>query len=460
MSRITIFKNNDEKEVEKYVGIEVYSTSEIKGIGGEYKASYKDFIVKEITQDGNTLEMREDSESPPFLEGAKDKYTTFNIVKINKDTFEAIRNISNVLEIPSNSIHYSGLKDKCSISVQRASIKGNVIEKLRRLKLNDIYIRNVTPSKKSIKLGSHFGNNFTIIIRNITAEKNLQERISSILDEINLKGFPNYYGLQRFGSLRPNSHKIGKFILEQNHKEAFNEFITAIYSTESIKAQLIRKDLAVTGDLKKALEEFPQSLRYERRMIQSLIEKPNNYKATINTLPPGLKTLLISSFQSWIFNKMISKRKEKGISLFKPHEGDRIVIFDDELGNMTKITYLYGGLYDKYLDEAFELYRAAIIAPLIGYNTDLEDFPFMKDIYQDVASEEGIKLDFVNNEILKKYEFKGSYRPITVKPIGLKILEYSKDEFYESKMKLKIEFSLVRGCYATMLLREIIKYSR
>ncbi len=457
MSKITIFENNNEKEVEKYVGIEVYSTSEIKGIGGEYKTSYKDFIVKEITQNGNTLEMREDAESPPFLEGSKDKYTTFNIVKINKDTFEAIRDISKILEIPSNNIKYSGLKDKCSISVQRASIKGNVIHELRRLKLNDIYIRNVIPSKKAIKLGSHFGNNFTIIIRNIIARNNLQERISSITYELNSRGFPNYYGLQRFGSLRPNSHKIGKYILEQNHKEAFNEFITTIYSTESTKAQLIRKDLAETGDLKKALDEFPPVLRYERRMIQNLIEKPNNYKAAIDTLPPGLKTLLISSFQSWIFNKMISKRIERGISLFEPHEGDRIVILDDELGNMTKITYQYGGFYDKYLDDAFKLNRAAVIAPLIGYNTELEEFPLMKKIYMDVASEEGIKLDFLSNEILKKYEFKGSYRPIIVKPIGLKIIEFSKDELNDSKMKLKIEFSLVRGCYATMLLRELIK---
>jgi len=457
LSRITIFENNDEKEVEKYVGIEVYSTSELEGIGGEYKTSHKDFIVKEITSEGKTLEMREDSESPPFLEGSKDKFTIFNIVKINKDTFDAIREISKSLEIPSNKIHYSGLKDKCSISVQRASIKGNVIQKLKKLKFNDIYIRNITPSKKSIKLGSHFGNNFTIIIRNIIAEKNLQERISNITNEINLRGFPNYYGLQRFGSLRPNSHKIGKYILEQNHEEAYHEFITTIYSTESLKAQLIRKELAETGDLNKAFDEFPPSLRYEKKMIQSLIEKPDNYKAAIDTLPPGLKTLLISSFQSWIFNKMISKRKEMGISLFKPHKGDRIVILEEELGNMSRITYLYGGLYDKYLDEAFKLNRAAIIAPLIGYNTNLDEFPLMKDIYHNIAVKEGIELDFLNNEILNKFEFKGSYRAITVKPIGLKIIGLSKDELNDNKMKLKIEFSLVRGCYATMLLRELIK---
>ncbi|MFX1276158.1 MAG: tRNA pseudouridine(13) synthase TruD [Promethearchaeota archaeon] len=457
MSRSTIFKNNDEKEVEKHVGIEDYCISHIRGIGGEYKASHKDFIVKEITKDGKTLEMREDSESHPFLEEFKDKYTTFNLIKINKDTFEAINEINKKLKVSSNSIQYSGLKDKCSISVQRVSIKGNYIQKLKNLKLNDIYLRNIIPSNKPIKLGSHFGNNFTIIIRNINPENDVEERISQIVNYLNSMGFPNYYGLQRFGSLRPNSHKIGKSILQQEYEEAYHEFITAIYSTESTKAQQVRINLAKTGDLEKALEEFPQTLRYERKIIKSLIDKPGNYKAAFDTISPGLKTLLISSFQSWIFNKMVSKRREKGFSLFKPYDGDRIVILDDELGNLTQISYIYGGLYDKSLDEAFKMNRAVIVAPLIGYNTKLEDFPLMKDIFQEVASQEKIDINFLDNDILNEYEFKGSYRAITVKPIGLKVIELSDDEFNNDKLKLKIEFSLGRGSYATMLLRELIK---
>ena len=97
------------------------------------------------------------------------------------------------------------------------------------------------------------------------------------------------------------------------------------------------------------------------------------------------------------------------------------------------------------------------MAPLIGHNTNLEDFPLMKDIYHEVASQEGIDIVFSDNEILKKYEFKGSYRAITVKPIGLKVLDLSEDELNKDKLKLKFEFSLGRGSYATMLLRELIK---
>ena len=55
------------------------------------------------------------------------------------------------------------------------------------------------------------------------------------------------------------------------------------------------------------------------------------------------------------------------------------------------------------------------------------------------------------------YEFKGSFRPIMVKPIGLKNLEYSSDDLFPDRYKMKIEFSLQKGSYATLLLREIVK---
>ncbi|MFW9877706.1 MAG: tRNA pseudouridine(13) synthase TruD, partial [Candidatus Thorarchaeota archaeon] len=128
------FENNDEREVEKFVGIQAYATSKIEGIGGEYKKNLKDFIVKEIDSNGKILAIKEDYKIPPFSEELKDKYTTFNLIKVNRDTFEAIRKISKILKIPYNLFSYSGLKDKYSISVQRVSVKGNYIKQLSKLK--------------------------------------------------------------------------------------------------------------------------------------------------------------------------------------------------------------------------------------------------------------------------------------------------------------------------------------
>jgi len=143
--------------------------------------------------------------------------------------------------------------------------------------------------------------------------------------------------------------------------------------------------------------------------------------------------------------------------LTKPIKGDVFNILDDENGNKTQIKYNYNGLYDKFLKEAYELNRAKIVFPLIGYNTNLNEFPSIKSLVLEIMDNEGISSDIFSSKLLETYEFKGSFRPIIIKPLGLKILEYTADDLFQNRYKLKIEFSLQKGSYATLLLREIIK---
>ncbi len=452
-----IFQNKNDRELEKVVGIEVYSTSGFSGISAIYKKRYKDFIVKEITSTGQVLEISGNNTTSNFSKNSKDRYTTFNLVKINKDTFGAIRMISRALKIHPNLIEVAGLKDKRSISVQKASIKGNHVEKLKKLKIKDIFFRGIAPTRKSVKLGSNKGNHFIITLRNIEKQVNEETRIRALFNVLHTRGFPNYYGLQRFGTFRPNSHKIGRFILEGEYQKAYEEFVLATYSTELPQSQLIREELKKSGDLEKAYNSFPEGLNYERSMIKYLMDNPRDYEGAINHLPNYLIKILISSFQSYLFNRMLSLRHKNGISIYEPIKGDVFSILDDDNGNITKIKYTYGELYDEFLREANNLNRARIIIPLIGYNTNLDDFPLMKSLLLEILDKEQISAEIFNNELLYTYEFKGSFRPIIVKPLGLKILEYTEDDIFQNKNKLKIEFSLQKGSYATLLLREIIK---
>ncbi len=450
------FPNNDEREVEKFVGIEAFATDKIRGIGGEYKKNLKDFIVKEIDNNGRTLDIKEDYKIPTFSMELKDKYTTFNMVKVNYDTFEALRKISKILKIPYDFFSYSGLKDKNSISVQKVSIKGNYVNHLKKLKINDIFIRNIHPTRKPVKLGSHVGNNFTITLRNVFPGQNLKNRLENYIKFLNNYGFPNYFGLQRFGSFRPNSHIVGRFILEGRYQEAFEEFVSTTYSTESLDSRIVRREFRKTGNLEKAYIEFPRKLKYERNMINYLINNPGDYEGSIRTLTSDLIKLLISSFQSYIFNKMLSKRVEKGLPLFKAIKGDVIGILDDYNGNLTPVKYIYGNSYDRYLKKALTLKHAVIILPIIGSITNLDEFPLMKLFFNEIARH--IKIgNIFDKKVTFETEYKGSIRAMTAKPLSLKILEFANDDFNPGKLKLKLEFSLQKGSYATMLIREIIK---
>ena len=46
---------------------------------------------------------------------------------------------------------------------------------------------------------------------------------------------------------------------------------------------------------------------------------------------------------------------------------------------------------------------------------------------------------------------------MTVKPVGLKVIEFEDDDVFPDKKKLRIEYSLPKGSYATVLLRELMK---
>ncbi|MFW9825992.1 MAG: tRNA pseudouridine(13) synthase TruD [Candidatus Thorarchaeota archaeon] len=451
------FDNNSEREVEKFVGIETFATQDIVGIKGDYKTQFKDFIVREIEYNGKILDIKEDYRSSTFSEELKDRYTWFNLIKVNNDTFEALRKIGNKLKTPYKLFSYSGLKDKNSISVQKISVKGNYVTALRNLKINDIFIRNVQPKRKPIKLGSHLGNHFSIVIRNVNPAKNLKNELERIIQFLNQYGFPNYFGLQRFGKYRPNSHLVGYWILQGDYQKAFEEFISSTFSTESLESEKVRREFRNTRDLQRAFREFPKSLNYERNMIEYLISNMGDYEGSINTLPSDLKKLLISSFQSYIFNKMVSLRVKKGIPLFSPVDGDVICILDDIGGNATSVKYKYGNLYDNYLDKALKLNHASIVMPIIGSDTSLDEFPLMKSLFEEIMREENIKKNLFKDKLPDEFEFKGSLRSMTIKPTSLKLVSIDQDDLNIGRCKVKIEFSLKRGSYATMLIREFIK---
>ena len=451
-----IVRFSNEKEIEKFVGIEAYAFPNYDGIGGKYKHSHRDFIVKEITKAGEILNNSDEEE---WIRSDQDSniYTTFILQKNNKDTFEAINLLSRALKVPSNKFSYSGLKDKRSISLQKIAIKGDYGEALLNLRIPDISISNIRYSSKPIRIGSNKGNYFIITIRDIEKKADFKENAGKILDLISNYGFLNYYGLQRFGTFRPNSHLIGQYILKGAFKKVFNEFVLQLYSSESESSQKVRKELRNSKDFQWAYKNFPISLNYERMMIQHLIDHPEDFQGSTNRLPKSLIRLLISSFQSYLFNRLISLRVKRGYSVFEPVKGDLISILDDINGDLTQVTYIYGNGYDEYLLKALKMNRGAIVAPLIGYDTDLKKFAFFENLFIDLLKEEDFDASIFNSNFFREFEFKGAFRAIMNKPSGLQIIDLSEDDNFSGKMKMKIKFSLKSGSYATMLLRELMK---
>ena len=264
-------------DVEKRVGITTYMTK-VEGINGIIKKQLDDFYVEEITN----LKLSDEG-----------KFVIVKVKKVNWDTLNFVRALSNALRISKKRIHYAGTKDKRAISVQYFAISLDDIERLKNVKIKDAEIEIVGRSNKCLELGDLIGNKFIIKVR----ESTNGNKISKIYEELKEKGTPNFFGLQRFGSIRFITHEVGLYILKRDYETAFWTYVAKPFEGENEEVRKIREELWNSRDAKFGLRELPKYLRYERNLLQKLREGKNEKEALLS-LPENLKTKFIYAYQS------------------------------------------------------------------------------------------------------------------------------------------------------------------
>jgi len=254
----------------------------------EYKQTPETFIVEE--------EINLDSLNYSNENG---EYILYKLVKKGIDTIYAIRVISRFFKIPESNIKYIGLKDRDSTSIQYISIKKYLISEeynsinkpvidSQNIKLYYIGYINKKLTRKSL-----IGNKFSIKIGDAIH----REVVSDIFKKIIVHGLPSYYGYQRFGTKRYNTHLIGKYIVLKDYSRAVNELLYSLYPRESIDSLLARA--------KKKLDRVYR-LHYERR-ITRLLRKRKFLEDIIFGLKKPLLLLFIEAYLSYLFNEALNK---------------------------------------------------------------------------------------------------------------------------------------------------------
>jgi tRNA pseudouridine13 synthase len=184
---------------EVLIGMEVYK-SDTPGIGGRIKVIPEDFIVEEITEEGRVVEVGGDSGEPA---GPVRDNLLLTMEKYNWETLRAIRELSRHLHASPKRIGFAGTKDKRALTTQRLSVHRATVEDFAPIKIKDIIFRNFCYSDDNIALGSLYGNRFTLTIRNLEDDiEEIRKRVSLIIEELRSQA-PAFYGLQRFGTVRP-----------------------------------------------------------------------------------------------------------------------------------------------------------------------------------------------------------------------------------------------------------------
>jgi len=425
-------------DFDKNIGIENYFTS-TPGIGGKLRSITNDFIVEEIFQ---------------FPAEKKDgEFVIAEILSKNWETHTLVKALSKKLYISRKRIGFAGTKDKRSYSKQLMSFQNISKEKLSNIKIKDVEINNIYRSDKSIKIGKLYGNRFKITIKNIDkniTSNNIQNTVSHLDKQ---GGFPNFYGIQRFGVIRPITHLIGKYITQGDFKKAVMVYVANPMNGESEETYKLRLELERTLDFSKALHSYPKYLNFEKAILNKLAANPDDFVSALKELPRNLLTMFINAYQSYIFNKILSKRISKKIPLNKAIIGD-IILPVRQISENENVIYVTKSNIEK-VNKQVTRQKAFVSGLLVGYSPNFSKGE-MGEIEHRIIKEEKIDYrDFVIPEI-PFISSSGSRRALLAKTNNLE-WRLEPDEINEGKQALLIKFELKKGCYATSFLREFMK---
>ena len=149
---------------------------------GLLKANPEDFLVVE------------DLGFAPDGEG---EHVLVRILKNGCNTRFVADALAKFLKIHAREVSFAGQKDKHAVTEQWlcARVPGKEMPDLSKFQLEGCQVLEYARHKRKLRLGALKGNQFTVILREISHRQDVETRLKAIAE----RGVPNYFGAQRFG---------------------------------------------------------------------------------------------------------------------------------------------------------------------------------------------------------------------------------------------------------------------
>jgi tRNA pseudouridine13 synthase len=447
--------------LDRLIGIEAYATNAL-GVGGVIKQRVEDFVVEEVLADGSVAQaspLEEEAERKTLgCSLSENRYLLCVLAKRNWDTFSAVKAVADQLGISAARVHIAGIKDAKAATSQHIAVEGVSVQDVQRIQIKDVTVCPLGYVRHKLSAYYLLGNRFQITIRRVRHSKSaIRKRIAATIQELEkLGGVPNFFGHQRFGTTRPITHLVGKAIVRGDFRKAAMSFLAKSSPLEHPESREARQRLQATWDFKLALEIFPKKLRYERLMLKHLAEDPEDFVGAFRSLPAKLRELFPQAYQSLLFNRFLSGRIEKRLRLDEAQVGDCVVGVERSGLPMPAMRKMVDDGNRAEVNAAVRGGRMMVALPLVGFKRRMSQGVQGK-IESEILRKEGVNLDGFRIPAARETGLRGDLRAALTPLKDFQIKEVSTDPSEPSGHSVRISFTLRRGSYATVVLREVMK---
>lgn len=407
-------------DLERGVGMECYGT-----VGGpcscRVKAYPEDFGVEEQISLAEMVGERRAGYFP-----------LYRVEKRGIDTMHMGRELSRGLK---SRVSYGGLKDKRAVATQYATPTSLRSAVPQRVEGAGFAAELVGYLPRPLSRGSVEGNRFAVKLRDCCAD--VEERIREAFTAAEERKVPNYYGLQRFGASGPGTHRVGEALVKGEFEEAVRVMVLGERGADGDGGKALRDSFAA-GRYGEVASLLPPGRDVERAVARRLGADPGGWVKALRAVPVRLRRLYVHAYQSVIFNKTLSRAIVAGEDISRYRPGDNWA--EPKRGGLG--VSAPRGVRDAPVDGAVPMVQVA------GYA--FRDYGSRFDGYlKEALKEEGVAPGRFYVRGMEEVSSEGGFR----RPH----LPVEEPSWRVEGRTAEIAFTLPRGGYATVLLREIIK---
>ncbi|XP_046320167.1 pseudouridylate synthase 7 homolog isoform X2 [Marmota monax] len=446
------------------VGITKFVSSH-QGFSGILKERYSDFVVHEIGKDGqishlDDLSVPVDDEDPSedvftvLTAEEKQQLEELQLFK-NKETSVAIEVIEDTKE-KRTIIHqaikslFPGLETKTEDREGRKYIVAYHAAGKKAL---------ANPRKHSWPKSRGSYCHFVLYKEN----KDTMDAINVLSKYLRVK--PNifsYMGTKDKRAITVQEIAVLKAILQNSWTEVMDLILKPRSGAEKGYLVKCREEWAKTKDPAAALRKLPVKRCVEGQLLRGLSKYGmKNIVSAFGIIPRNNRLMYIHSYQSYVWNNMVSKRIEDyGL---KPVPGDLVL-------KGATATYIEEEDVDNYSIHD-------VVMPLPGFDVIYPKHK-ISEAYREMLTADNLDIDNMRHKI-RDYSLSGAYRKIIIRPqnVSWEVVAYDDPKIplfntdvdnlegkpppvfaSEGKYRaLKMDFSLPPSTYATMAIREVLK---